>query len=351
MDKRKERKIRHIFKDYPPDFKNKLHDALGTIVIKSLLEINLFEFLNEPKAIAEITNKFNFTDIEFTNLILETLVTENYLQKNGDGFQNTKFLTETIDNMDRKLAVLQKLSFFQDAFEHYSNAIPKRMNGIMMTNFTDKKSTFTWDEVLKNPMYEHLRQATLAFGNALDKTGKFLDVGCGNGNGTIKIWKAYFNKGRFSEKSDQTIELFGIDPSEELLTIAQEEFDLWLGKELNLNRDEVKNKYKKYFPVFKKGEAHKLPFDDNYFDVVYASQVIHFDDAKKALKEMLRVLKPGGVAIGCEIIDTFGNVTSLTIEGAKGTPTIDEFNNILHEVEAKKIQLYEHYFLFFKYSK
>jgi len=42
--------------------------------------------------------------------------------------------------------------------------------------------------------------------------------------------------------------------------------------------------------------AMDLNFTSNTFDIVYASNVLHHVDAKKALLEIHRVLKPGGVA-------------------------------------------------------
>jgi SAM-dependent methyltransferase len=45
-------------------------------------------------------------------------------------------------------------------------------------------------------------------------------------------------------------------------------------------------------------ENDGIPYPDNYFDVVYSKSVIeHFYYPERLAKEMLRVLKPGGVAI------------------------------------------------------
>ncbi|MBP6412631.1 MAG: class I SAM-dependent methyltransferase [Bacteroidia bacterium] len=42
--------------------------------------------------------------------------------------------------------------------------------------------------------------------------------------------------------------------------------------------------------------AENLPFEDNSFDMVYSSHVLeHIPDQQKALKEIYRVLKPGGI--------------------------------------------------------
>ena len=49
------------------------------------------------------------------------------------------------------------------------------------------------------------------------------------------------------------------------------------------------------------GDIHALPFDDSTFDVVHAHQVLqHVGDPVQALKEMKRVLKPGGFAAAME---------------------------------------------------
>lgn len=46
------------------------------------------------------------------------------------------------------------------------------------------------------------------------------------------------------------------------------------------------------------GDATALPFDDNYFDVVTALDVVeHVENDSAAVKEMYRVLKPGGIAV------------------------------------------------------
>ncbi|KAF7190610.1 putative methyltransferase C1B3.06c [Pseudocercospora fuligena] len=47
---------------------------------------------------------------------------------------------------------------------------------------------------------------------------------------------------------------------------------------------------------FQAASIYELPFEDNSFDIVHAHQVlIHLDEPPAALKEMLRVCKPGGI--------------------------------------------------------
>ncbi|MFH1769715.1 MAG: methyltransferase domain-containing protein [Parcubacteria group bacterium] len=50
--------------------------------------------------------------------------------------------------------------------------------------------------------------------------------------------------------------------------------------------------------VFIEGVAEKVPFEDNFFDIVLSIQVIEMlHDPKTALEEMMRVIKPGGLFI------------------------------------------------------
>lgn len=45
-------------------------------------------------------------------------------------------------------------------------------------------------------------------------------------------------------------------------------------------------------------DIHQMPFEDNSFDVVFCNHVLeHVEDDRQALREILRVLKPGGWAI------------------------------------------------------
>jgi SAM-dependent methyltransferase len=43
-------------------------------------------------------------------------------------------------------------------------------------------------------------------------------------------------------------------------------------------------------------DAGELPFENNIFDIVYAANLLHHVDVQKTLREIYRVLKPGGKA-------------------------------------------------------
>ncbi|AKB81103.1 2-heptaprenyl-1,4-naphthoquinone methyltransferase [Methanosarcina barkeri 3] len=107
-----------------------------------------------------------------------------------------------------------------------------------------------------------------------------LEVGCGSGAFTICAARTSGIKG----------EVYALDIQPRML--------MQLKKKLSRpeNRD-IKN------IKLVEGDAHKLPFNDNSFDVVYTVTVLQeLPDQNRALKEMKRVLKPGGVLAVSEFL-------------------------------------------------
>ncbi len=94
-----------------------------------------------------------------------------------------------------------------------------------------------------------------------------LEIGCGTG--------------LFTEKISKTgAKIIATDISDDLLSIAR----------------------KKNIPntTFQLADAHKLNFSDNFFDVVFGSSILHHLEMEKSLKEIYRVLKPGGKIVFAE---------------------------------------------------
>lgn len=64
-----------------------------------------------------------------------------------------------------------------------------------------------------------------------------------------------------------------------------------------------------------KADIQNLPFEDNSFDVIFCNHVLeHVDDDKKALRELFRIMKPGGwgifqVPIRYQLAKTFEDST------------------------------------------
>jgi ubiquinone/menaquinone biosynthesis C-methylase UbiE len=93
--------------------------------------------------------------------------------------------------------------------------------------------------------------------------GRLLDVGCSQGN-------------LLAEASRAGLETYGVDISDEAIKRARE----------NSPSSETVC-----------GDAHKLAWGDGYFDyITNIGSLEHFLEPEKCLKEMKRVLKPGGKA-------------------------------------------------------
>ena len=88
-----------------------------------------------------------------------------------------------------------------------------------------------------------------------------LDFGCGTGNYTFAI------------RSLTNAQIYGVEPSDNMRLRALE-------KRLDV----------------RKGDHHYIPFDDNFFDFIYMTDVIHHvPDLTVMFGELNRVLKPGGL--------------------------------------------------------
>lgn len=104
-------------------------------------------------------------------------------------------------------------------------------------------------------------------GDTLSRGGKFLDVACGTGEIMYRLAKRY-------PKS----EFYGVDLSPEMIKKAKE-----------------KMRERKSL-LFQVGNVDAIPFKDAIFDVVLCSEAFHhFEHSQKALEEMHRVLKKGGM--------------------------------------------------------
>lgn len=106
----------------------------------------------------------------------------------------------------------------------------------------------------------------------LSENDVLLDVGCGTGEVLNRIAGIY-----------QNVQLYGLDISPKMLQIAKDK--------------DVKNKIE-----YVCGDAEKLPFNKDMFDVLLTSESFHhYPNPKQALREFGRVLKPKGKMILCDM--------------------------------------------------
>ncbi|GIN85661.1 demethylmenaquinone methyltransferase [Heyndrickxia sporothermodurans] len=110
---------------------------------------------------------------------------------------------------------------------------------------------------------------------AVGKGKSALDVCCGTADWTIALAEAVGPEGK----------VYGLDFSKNMLKIGEEKV-----RKLGLNQVEIVH-----------GNAMELPFDNDTFDyVTIGFGLRNVPDYMQVLKEMLRVLKPGGMAVCLE---------------------------------------------------
>ena len=124
---------------------------------------------------------------------------------------------------------------------------------------------------LKNSETENLKNDSQVFRFSdfqIQKDSQVLDVACGTADSTIALAKAGIHS------------VTGIDISEGMLKVGEEKVkDLNLSSAIN----------------FKVEECENLSFNDNTFDAAFiAFGIRNFEDKKKGLKELRRVLKDNG---------------------------------------------------------
>lgn len=116
-----------------------------------------------------------------------------------------------------------------------------------------------------------------------NKRGKVLDIG--------------FGDGYLLEILSRNFEIYGLDISQ-----------------ANVKKTLTELTSKNIKAVLKVGNISKIPFEDNFFDFVVASEVLeHVDEEtlKNGLKGIRRVLKPGGFFVGT--VPAFENLMDNTV--------------------------------------
>jgi len=153
--------------------------------------------------------------------------------------QDVPRFCDGIKDQDEKMAA---------EWEAQSNAGPHYLNPVIIMN--------RWEEEQVMP---HI------LGKISDVEGTVLDAGCGVGH----MGQRFVRAGRTG------IDLIGMDFQEELLA------NVTVG----------------YTGVVQ-GDIHNLPFKDGSFSAVLTSNALHhFPDPRRAMVEIARVLKPGGVFV------------------------------------------------------
>ena len=149
-----------------------------------------------------------------------------------------------------------------------------------------------------------------------------LDIGCGGG-GNIRWLAIKLKKGM----------VYGIDYSQESVNISRK-----------VNAEHIKTGR----VIIQSGTVSKLPYEDNFFDLVTAVETHYFwPDLSSDLEEVLRVLKPSGrfMIIGGEYKGgKYDERNASWVEYGKMTYlTLDEHREVLQKAGFVEVTIHEEY--------
>jgi ubiquinone/menaquinone biosynthesis C-methylase UbiE len=271
-------------------------------VLDKLKSEGLFDFIQTPKKYDEIIAHFGYQDIPYTRELFKLLREDKakivLYAEEDDSYQK---------NPQVDLPTLQELLTIRD-FERiynaskvpqkFAKAIPNRMLGTSK-DFIEElgepgPSLFDYDDALTHKLYTALRNSSFAIINPKKLIGKkILDVGCGSGRETAEIWI----------KLKGNAHIVATDPVESFIETARSQFRTILEETI---KKVAKNKIlpdltDDNYPEFRSMKAEDLKLPDENFDVVFLQQILHWtSDPRKAILEIGRVLKPGGLFFGCQ---------------------------------------------------
>jgi ubiquinone/menaquinone biosynthesis C-methylase UbiE len=155
------------------------------------------------------------------------------------------------------------------------------------------------DSVLRSHRWRTADNSAAYLLPALQTGQTLLDVGCGPGNLTVDL------AARVAPGA-----VVGVDRSEKVIELAREEA-------AGAGATNV---------TFQVADAYALPFEDGSFDVAHAHQLLqHLGDPVAALRELRRVVRPGGV-VAVRDAD-YAGMTWYPASGA-----LDEWSALYHEV-------------------
>lgn len=139
------------------------------------------------------------------------------------------------------------------------------------------------ESVLKSHTWRTIANSAAYLSPHLEPGLGLLDIGCGPGTITVEF------ADRLAEGLAEGGRVVGLDASAEIIAKASADFE----------RDNLS---------FVVGNAYDLPFDSDTFDIVHAHQTLqHLADPVRALREMRRVVKPGGV-VAARDVDYAGTI-------------------------------------------
>ena len=293
-------------------------------VIEALEEQGLFEYLQQPRSYGQIVSRFGFVDIPFTREVIATLTSGRkplVLKEDERYRRNPDVQLPTYEELVRSAErVVEDFFFLRD----FAQQIPGRMRqepvDFVRRLEEEGPAVLSFDKSLSMRLYAGLRKAAFAYVDVQELRGKrILDVGCGSGYETADI--------RLRLRGEAQIT--AIDPARGLFDLAEDQF-VKIVNESRLRALPPLTEENR--PSFHLMNAMHLDFPDESFDAVFHSLVLHWvASPQRAIREMARVLKPGGLAFGVQTTrprsSPWQNLIVTVHEGVHGMFWEEEFRH------------------------
>jgi ubiquinone/menaquinone biosynthesis C-methylase UbiE len=266
-------------------------------VVKALDEIGLFNYLCEPRTFGEIMSHFQFEDLGYAQEVLEilSLDRENLIIKENDRYiRNLSVpMPDILRILDAANPGIRQLSALAEAMQDsiLERLIKEKVGVKEVFERNEKKVVNTLNHLLAGDVYSTIRKLCFEYLLPSERTwlqGKhLLDIGCGNGLETAELWLL----------SRGNIKITAVDTVPSMLELAESQFESLLDQ-LQPDHPPLTDDNR---PTFELANAIFLPYEDNTFDAAFWSIMLHWtSDPAKAIKEAVRVVKPGGLIFGSQ---------------------------------------------------
>lgn len=273
-------------------------------VVKALDEIGLFGYLSEPRTFGEIMSQFQFEDVGYAREVLEILALD---RKNLIVLENDRYVRNLAEPMPDLTQILdaanpgiRQLSALAEAMQDsILERLQKEKVGVKdVFERNEKKVVNTLNQLLGGDVYSTFRELCFEYLLSSERTwlqGKhLLDIGCGNGLETAELW--VLCRGN--------IKITAVDTVPSMLELAENQFESLLDQ-LQPDHPPLMDNNR---PSFEQANAISLPYADNTFDAAFWSFMLHWtSNPGIAIKEAVRVVKPGGLIFGSQAGKPYAN--------------------------------------------
>jgi ubiquinone/menaquinone biosynthesis C-methylase UbiE len=281
----------------------KQFETLNRFFVLNTLKLEgLFDFISSPQTYKETLDHFKYEDSKYTRDLLEIIRNDRnkiviYSEEDKTFKRNPSAKLPELKDL-LSVRSFERIYQASKVPQKFAQNIPNRLRGESKGFAEDLKepgpSLFDYNEALTHKLYTAMRNSAFAFIDTNSLLGKkILDVGCGAGRETAELWIKFKGQSK----------IVGVDPVESFIETAKSQFSSILQETIQIV---AKNKIlpdltEENHPEFYNMPAEDLQFDDASFDVAFLQQILHWtSDAKKAISEISRVLKPGGMFFGSQ---------------------------------------------------